>query len=241
MRTENIEKRSDSDESAAESAGYAGGEEISIGRKYDPDAEQKALILVKQIQSGDEEAFQLLTVQYKQLVDSMANRFASSLGLIGAGTNADGIGMEELRQDGYVALYKAAMSYVPDEDKKGKAVRFGLYAKICIRNAYISEVRRYKRTLHRIEKEKETAGGKLGRLEWIQANMQIAETEENDGALLKQICSSLSGYEKAVFLQYISGKPPRVIAAELNRTERSVSNAIYRIKTKNKGLLGKNP
>ncbi len=209
-------------------------------REYDPEAEAKALDLVERIQGGDEDAFRLLTLQYRQLVDSMANRFAPSLGLLETSTNADGIGMEELRQDGYVALYKAAMSYEAGTDGKGKAVRFGLYAKICIRNAYISEVRRYKRALRRMEKEKETAGGRQGRLEWIQNNMQAADGAGEDGALLKQICASLSDYEKAVFMQYLQGKPPREIAVSLNRSERSVSNAIYRIKTKNRGLLDKN-
>ncbi|MBQ7922393.1 MAG: sigma-70 family RNA polymerase sigma factor [Clostridia bacterium] len=242
MRTENRKMQTAADRTVVKSAEEDKNTDgVSGKRKYDPDAENKALALVEQIRNGDEEAFRMLTVQYKQLVDSMANRFAPSLGLVDTSTNADGIGMEELRQDGYVALYKAAMSYAPGEEKKGKAVRFGLYAKICIRNAYISEVRRYKRTLRRIEKEKETTGAKLGRLEWIQNNMQPAESEREDSTLLKAICDTLSPYEKTVFMQYIEGKPPREIAVLLNRSERSVSNAIYRIKRKNKGLLTKSP
>lgn len=241
MRTESRKEQTSAEKSDLKSAKDSVDSGISGKRKYDPDAEKKALALVKQIQNGDEEAFRMLTEQYKQLVDSMANRFAPSLGLVDTNTNAEGIDREELRQDGYIALYKAAISYRPDEEKKGKAVRFGLYAKICIRNAYISEVRRYKRALRRIEKEKETVGAKQGRLEWIQNNMQAADAEMENGALLKTIFDSLSPYEKAVFRQYVQGKPPREIAILLNRTERSVSNAIYRIKSKNKGLLDKNP
>jgi len=212
----------------------------AVRHMYDPDAEEKAIALLERIRSGDEDAFRSLTEQYGQLVDAMVHRFALSLRIGHTGVNEIGMGLEELRQDGYIALYRAAMSYDPEGENKGKAVRFGLYAKICIRNAFVSEVRRYKRELRRREKQRETAGVKSGRMEWIRMNLQAVERDRDASTVMQKICESLSSFEKAVFMNYIKGKPPREIAAELGRTEKSVSNAIYRIKAKNKGLLEKN-
>jgi len=49
---------------------------------YAGEAEKKALALVELIKTGDEEAFHKLAGQYRLLVESTANRFAPSLGLL---------------------------------------------------------------------------------------------------------------------------------------------------------------
>ncbi|MBQ1976438.1 MAG: hypothetical protein II227_03255 [Clostridia bacterium] len=47
----------------------------------------------------------------------------------------------------------------------------------------------------------------------------------------------LSSYENEIFEKYISGRPVRDIAASTGRSEKSVSNAVYRIRVKIRGLL----
>ena len=48
---------------------------------------------------------------------------------------------------------------------------------------------------------------------------------------------SQSPYEAEVFDEYTSGKSAREIAEIVGREERSVSNALYRMKVKIRGLL----
>ena len=62
---------------------------------------------------------------------------------------------------------------------------------------------------------------------------------ESADKLVKQIKSNLSRYETSVFDCYIVGKTTGEIAAELGREEKSVINALYRVKVKIKELLKK--
>lgn len=200
------------------------------------DSELNALI--KRIKRGDEIAFNVLCEKYSALTESTARRFAPSLGLRnGAGQNADAADMEELKQDAIMALYRAAVTY--DPDGVGREVSFGLYAKICMNNAMITKVRKYQRKRKRLEKRKSVmdAENRGGRYEADAASQGIdleALSERLKGAL-----EELSDYERKTFDLYVDGKTVKEIAAELNRSEKSVSNACYRVKTKIRGILKK--
>jgi len=192
---------------------------LLILRQYSPDS----------VEATD--AFGKLCKQYNNLLDSMVRRFAPSLGI---GFHGDisphlGIGIEELRQDAVMALYKAACAYIPSEEGKGANVSFGLYAKICIRNAMISQVRRAERM-----QKKRIAGTK--EIE-DKTRFSLPEDAFEAGETMRLIQSCLSPYEKTILPLYITGKPPREIAVQLGKSEKSVSNAIYRIKVKIRGLL----
>ena len=52
------------------------------------------------------------------------------------------------------------------------------------------------------------------------------------GEVMRQIRTLLSPYENAILPLYLAGKPPREIALLVGRTEKSVSNAVYRLKSK---------
>ena len=60
---------------------------------------------------------------------------------------------------------------------------------------------------------------------------------EDDERLKAKIKTELSDFEKSVFDLYINDKSTREIAEILGREEKSVSNALYRMKVKIKGLL----
>jgi len=178
--------------------------------------------------TGDSEAFERLCSLYGNLLESMVRRFAPSLGIgtdPGAVSDVLGIGYEELRQDAAMFLYKAARTYVPRETGKGADVSFGLYAKICIRNGMISQVRRYRSMKKRREAERQRAGKLAYRTDAAEGEILAEEA-------MRQIRGLLSPYEKAILPLYLAGKPPREIAALMGRTEKSVSNGIYRIKSK---------
>ena len=187
------------------------------------------LVLLEQIRTGaGSDAFEKLCAQYANLLDAAVRQFAPSMGITADGTSdLLGIGREELRQDAAIALYRAACSYVPDEAGKGQDVSFGLYAKICIRNAMISQVRRYTRKKKRAaahRQEMQTAADQIG-------DQVLAEE------IIRSIQADLSPYEKKILPLYLEGKPPREIAGIVGRTEKSVSNGIYRIKSKIRSWL----
>lgn len=192
--------------------------------------------LLRQIRMGkDTDAFTQLCERYAHLLDAMVRQFAPSLGIPAeAGTSELlGIGREELRQDAALALYRAARTYDPTEADKGQSVQFGLYAKICIRNAMITMVRRYNRM--RMQREKQ-----VGRTQAAPSRKQRWEELDKaalTGETMQRLQGVLSPYEKQVLQQYMQGKPPREIAGVLGRSERSVSNGIYRMKCKLKEIL----
>jgi len=192
--------------------------------------------LLERVKSGDDAAFDLLCEKYSTLIKSSVRRFAPSLGIDGeVRTNDAAADLDELNQDMKMTLYKAAVTYDADESKN--KVSFGLYAKICMNNAMISKVRSYKRTLKRLEKLKNNVSTEHQHRKY-EADMAfegLSYEELSDS--LKKAVDSLSKYERQVFDLYIAGKFTKEIALELNRTEKSVGNACYRVKMKIKDLL----
>ncbi|MBE6626780.1 MAG: sigma-70 family RNA polymerase sigma factor [Ruminococcaceae bacterium] len=195
--------------------------------------------LIEAVKQGDENAFSILLEQYKNAVDGAVRRFAPSFEITEGG--GDGwCDIEDLRQYASLALYRAAATYVPGESGKGKEVSFGLYAKICINNSLISFLRKY-----RTQKKKRDAANNSEKITRSSAPggtndpLGLVVSGESAEEMVKQIKSSLSEYETAVFNCYIVGKSTEEIARELGRTEKSVINALYRVKVKIKGLLKK--
>ena len=84
--------------------------------------------LLEAIVQGDQNAFNRLSEMYAPLIRSMSARFVESLS---AQNDAGLIDVQDLEQEARLALFRAVQSY----DRKQRNVSFGLYAKICIRNA----------------------------------------------------------------------------------------------------------
>ncbi|MBQ8746329.1 MAG: sigma-70 family RNA polymerase sigma factor [Clostridia bacterium] len=182
-------------------------------------------ILLRRVADGDQSAFEELALQYAPLIESMSAQFAPSFAAMAEGA---AIGEQDLQQEARLALYRAANTF--DPEKKG--ITFGLYAKICIRNSLVSLWRKSSagaRVSRRGSKEVVETGGRDALSELLSAS----ET----GALREKIRAALSPYENRIFEQYISGMSVKQIALHVDKTEKSVSNALYRIRVKIKGLL----
>ena len=179
--------------------------------------DQELLDMISGVKAGRNENFELLKSRYKPLLSDMASSFESS----GAGSKDD------LFEEAERALLKAAISF--DIDKNG--ITFGLYAKICIRNALISAKRARdakKRREDRIAKKQE-----FKRAQVLESFGSLSADE-----ILERIESSLSDYEKAVFKEYFSDRSAKETAEILGTDERSVNNAVYRIRRKAKSISG---
>ncbi len=175
--------------------------------------------------SGDEDAFQKLAEQYAPLIQSMSERFISSFSKT---TDTAAISVQDLEQEARLALYRAVMRY----DVTQSGVTFGLYAKICIRNSFISLLRKSvstARAARRNEAEPKSQSAHDPLVEFVSA----AEAR----ALTSRIREQLSPYENRIFDQYISGRSVKSISCNVGKSEKSVSNALYRIRVKIKGLL----
>ena len=192
-------------------------------RTMDRTDEKKALLArIRLVREGDQEAFSSLLTQYRPLMESQLNSFSYE------GQNvAD---REDLRQEAMMAFYHAILAY----DLEQSEVEFGLYAKICISNALISQLRIQKRR----EAERLT--------ETLSAETLVRESENPVEKVLEQerlqvmysvMKQHLSGFEYRVWKLYMSGRTAAEIGRVVEKDEKSVSNAIYRIRKKLRALL----
>ncbi len=187
--------------------------------------------ILQKIKLGDEDAFAELAEMYAGMTEKAVRRFAPSFGI--TDSSADSVvGVDDLRQCAVMALYRAASTYRCDEE--GREVSFGLYSKICVNNALISELRKHESEKRRNERARSNAKYAEKRSEDPLA--RIVSTEDAT-EMISQIDSCLSAFEKQVFDSYISGKSVFEIAEGLGKSEKSVSNALYRMKVKIKGLF----
>lgn len=155
--------------------------------------------------------FAKLLVQYRPLVDYMAEKYSAM-------SDSPDVDFEDLRQEGSIALYSAMISY----DRTQKDVTFGLYAKVCIRNRLISVLRKHKKVY---DEDPDIFDGDSD------PERRFIENE-NYRAMLKTIDELLTPYQKSVFELYLKNKKYSEIAQELGTNVKSVGNALSRIKKK---------
>ena len=168
--------------------------------------------LIGRVRNGDDAAFTELCGRYAHLLDSSASRYAN------AGREYGDL-RDDLRQEAAMALYRAAMTY----DVEQTAVTFGLYAKTCIRNALVSELRVLGKNARRREKDEAA-------LE--ESAEHVVVTEEMRELLLRRARDLLSPFELEVMMLALDGMRPRHIAGQLETSAKSVSNALFRAREK---------
>lgn len=171
--------------------------------------------LILQVRDGDQAAFCELLRRYRPLLDSAVARFGSS--------DRMRVYEDDLRQEATLVFYNALLNY----DVDNESVEFGLYAKICVTNALITEVRRLERS--KAEELAELSEDALG--EDAEPSDTVIENEsiERIDAIIR---SNLSSLEYRVWCLYASGRSASEIGALLGKSEKSVSNAVYRIRKK---------
>lgn len=162
------------------------------------------------VKNGDDPAFSSLCQDYEALIESMTQSFFES---------CQGIDKDDLRQEARLALYRAAVRFSLDQEE----VTFGLYAKICIRNKLISVRRKY--TTQSKLKSKRNAD-ELG------VTAEVTPSALRRSLLTEDVMSLLSPFEQKVFALYAQKCSYSEIARTLSRSEKSIDNAIYRIKSK---------
>jgi len=184
-------------------------------------------VIVERIQGGNDSLFDDLCKMYAKLVEHSVDSFAKSAAAIEGVDSEKAITVDDLRQEAHLALYRAAKTFDLKQDK----VTFGFYAKMCIKNALISLLRKMKRR----PKVSELTYDKASESDEVEKLLDSDEMR----TLSSRLSEVLTDYENAVFMRYICGQKPRDIAAEMNTCAKSVSNAVFRARGKAKSLMGK--
>ena len=184
---------------------------------------ERILQLVALAQLGDQNAFGQLLNMYDPLISATVAKFK-----ISGMSQAD---EEDLRQEAVLAFYSSLVSYDPNIS----GVEFGLYAKVCICNRLVSQMRIMKKHLSQSVLSYELFENIAGQDD---PAARVVELEE-ERSLLRLINDNLSKYEQKVFRMYVSGMSALDMAEKLDSNEKSVNNAVYRIRKKLKDILKK--
>ncbi len=171
--------------------------------------------LVKKCLDGDEAATEAIFNRYKVKVTEIARSYYLLSGEI-----------EDLVQEGMLGLFRAVKTY-------GGAVPFKNYALKCVKNGIISAVRAASGNKH---KPLNSASSEMledfGDDSLDPEKMFFErETESNIDLRFKEI---LSEKEYSVYKLYLKGFSLKDMANSLNVKEKSVDNAVQRIKKKAK-------
>ena len=184
-------------------------------KKKETYKDEELFDIVADVQSGNDEGFSILKARYAPLIRSLVRSF-------------EGAAEEEYIREAESALLKAAVRF----DLTQSEVAFGLYAKVCIRNALISLRRKEMSKKRRAERKATNIRQRKSVGIYVAESRDDAETEK----LIENIEKVLSPYERRIFREYMADKTVEEISLAVEKPKKSVNNAIYRIKEKVKAL-----
>ena len=174
---------------------------------------------------GNRQAEELLVSRYHQLVRACARPFF----LVGGDS-------EDLIQEGMVGLIKAFREYKPEREAS-----FRTYAEICIRNRLYSVLRAAGRDKHQPLNQSvsldtpdfDSNSYTSGTSNLAQRNPEDSLIDkEHTAALLSGVRKQLSEFEAKILGYYLDGLSCREIAETVGRPQKSVDNAVQRIRRK---------
>lgn len=188
--------------------------------------------IINMAQSGNDDAMTFLMEKYKSLVRQKAR----PLFLIGGDK-------DDLVQEGMIGLYKAICDYEND-----KEASFKTFAELCISRQIYSAIKISNRMKNQplntyisiyapacpVNNESSERDFMIDReLETEEGNPEnIIIDRESADFVQKQLFESLSNMETLVLEKYLDGMTYQEIAADMNKSPKSIDNALQRIKAK---------
>lgn len=183
-------------------------------RQHPADAEERLVLLARE---GDKNAMATLISGMVPFVKARASAFA--------GKHMEA---EDLAQEGMLGFLSAVYSFRPDKDAS-----FRTYASACINNRIISAVRSQMSRKHGPLNQSISLDGENIPVEDTDADPQnILSAQEETARLLGILNERLSGFEKNVMIDYLSGLSYEQTAKKLGTTTKAVDNALQRAKKK---------
>ena len=186
--------------------------------------------LVLMAQNGDDTAQEYLLDKYKSLVRAKSRAYF----LIGADS-------EDIIQEGMIGLYKAVRDY--NEEKNAS---FRSFAELCVNRQMITAIKAATRQKHQplnsyvsLNKpvyEEESEQTYLDFLQSSSSSLLNPEAlligQENKSFLEDQMVKNLSSFETRVLVLYLQGRSYFEISRVLDKPEKSIDNALQRVKKK---------
>ena len=191
-------------------------------RQYDAFTDEE---LIEQLRDGDSAVMDFLMEKYKYLVRKKAN----AVFLLGGDT-------DDLVQEGMISLFKA----VRDFDSKKSS--FFHFAELCISRQIYHAIEAAGRKKHVPLNAYVSLSGSDMDSETVPLEDSLNSPQDNPeqmlidqetvAAFLQDIHETLSPMENKVLDAYLDGWNYRQIARKMGKTEKSIDNALQRIKTK---------
>lgn len=198
---------------------------------YEKMTDEQLVLLARE---GDNRVVDYIMEKYKNFVKKKAH----AMYILGGDT-------DDLIQEGMIGLFKAVRDYRED-----KEASFLTFADLCVSRQIYNAVSASKRkkhiplntyiSLYSDSSDEENESTALINNIYISNSLNPEDMiidKENEVIIEETIDESLSSFEKEVLDLYIAGVAYSQIAAILERTPKSVDNAIQRIRTKLSPLL----
>lgn len=178
--------------------------------------------------NGDNLAVDYILTKYKELVKIKAKSYF----LVGADK-------EDIIQEGMIGLYKAIRDYQSNKDTS-----FKVFAELCINRQMITAIKSASRKKHiplnsyiSLNKQINKEESETTYMETIISDKALTPEElligkEDKNFIEKHINESLTDLECKVLVLYLQGKNYRKIARIINKPEKSIDNALQRVKRK---------
>ena len=182
--------------------------------------------LIVRSRAGDPDAEEELAVRYSPLV-----RFYSRTYFLAGGDS------EDLIQEGMIGLLSAIRRFDP-----AMSVSFRTYADQCVRNRIISAIQSASRLKHTplnygvsfedlLNKEPNTIQAAYYDSFSRRTEEQVLAREREEEILIDNT-KQLSRFERSVLVLYLQGLSSKEIAERMDRNEKSIDNAVQRIRKK---------
>ncbi len=184
--------------------------------------------LVRIAQAGDDAVQDYLLDKYKSLVRAKSRAYF----LIGADS-------EDIIQEGMIGLYKAVRDFNGE-----KNTSFRSFAELCVNRQMITAIKAATRQKHQPLNSYISLKKPVYEDETEQTYMDLLQEgaflnpetlligQENRNFLEDQLVKHLSGFETRVLMLYLQGRSYFEIARTLKKPEKSIDNALQRIKKK---------
>ena len=181
--------------------------------------------LIDIYRKGDEAAIEVLFERYKDIVRKKAKAMYL------AGGDSD-----DLIQEGMIGLFQAVRDYQPD-----KNTLFSTFANLCVVRQLCKAIEVSGRKKHKpLNAYVSLSGDDSPLLEAFDFSQQNPETividRENTEQMRNKIRECLSEFENEVLDLYLEGKTYTQIAVLMEKTPKSIDNALQRIRGKIKEL-----
>ena len=185
--------------------------------------------VVSLAKNGDEEAYSHIMTRYRNFVYAKAKTYYIK-----------GADREDLIQEGMIGLYKAVQDFKPEVSG------FAAFAKVCVLRQIITAVRNSTRNKHMPLNTYISIDRDLEENDYIMdipdetpsANPEsMLIDNENVLGIEYKINQNLSKLELEVLSFYLDGLSYQDIAAKMGKSQKTVDNAIQRIRKKIKKIL----